>query len=226
MIARPTSNEWDLSRLPADRLAYLACNLSFEEIVEHIVADIRILRSTVKPYGTPTRADARDARQVIFVVDVGAKACDLFYNAPDGLRARYWQSPDLGFCATRHLLDRLLSPLIAFAEDKRADYEGKAVPMTLHDVCASLKGHSAKVWPLERDGKNILLLEPEPRSQLVVSRWKTNEEHAQFNKGMWRRTPTGGALEIKGALLSPDGTEHVPPGKKDRSCQIHHYGFT
>lgn len=39
-------------------------------------------------------------------------------------------------------------------------------------------------------------------------------------------TPRGGEWEIKGAILGSDRTEYIPEGKRDRSCQIHRYGFT
>ncbi len=226
MIARPPSSEWCVEQLPANRLAYLASNAPFEEIVEDIMSAVRVVQSHVKPYRDPHQDEAKEARQVTFVVDVGGRGSDLLYNAPDGLRARYWQSPDLGFCATRHLLDQLLPKLISFVEEKPPVHCGGAIPMCPHTISASLMAHSAKAWPLEREGNNLLLVEPPLEEQLLVQRWIENEEHAQVNKGMWRRTPTGGALEIKGGLLAPDGTEHVPPYKRDRSCQIHRFGFT
>jgi len=43
---------------------------------------------------------------------------------------------------------------------------------------------------------------------------------------MWRETPIGGDLEIKGGLLGTDRVEYVPEGKRDRSYQIHRFGFT
>jgi hypothetical protein len=33
-------------------------------------------------------------------VNVGHVTCDLLYNAPDGLRGRYWQSRDHGIMAS------------------------------------------------------------------------------------------------------------------------------
>ena len=37
----------------------------------------------------------------------------------------------------------------------------------------------------------------------------------------WRRTPKGGELEIKGAILARDATEYLSEGKRDRSWQLH-----
>ena len=57
---------------------------------------------------------------------------------------------------------------------------------------------------------------------IPLPRWHEAEQHT-FN-GMWRKNPRGGELEIKGALLGLDMTEYLP--KRDRSCQIHRFGFT
>jgi len=44
---------------------------------------------------------------------------------------------------------------------------------------------------------------------------------------MWRQSPTTGDIEIKGALSrTVDLTEYIPQGKRDRSCQIHRFGYT
>ncbi|MER8809231.1 hypothetical protein [Mesorhizobium australicum] len=95
--------------------------------------------------------------------------------------------------------------------------------MSIEDIRCSLAAPSAKLWPRERDDNDEpLLIEQE----LQVPRWLENEQHVQVNKGMWRRTPTGGELEIKGGIVGADGIEYVPNGKRDRSCQIHRFGFT
>ena len=86
-----------------------------------------------------------------------------------------------------------------------------------------MEAPSTKIWPRERDDNGISLFADH---QLIVPRWHGNEQHAVFNKGMWRRTPRGGELEIKGAILGPDTAEYIPEGKRDRSCQIHRFGFS
>ncbi len=224
MTLRPPPSEWCVTHLPVHRRAYLASNVAFEDIIEDMVSGVEIFHSFVRPYSSPPDKVAKDATQVIFVLEVGNRICDLLYNAPDGLRARYWQSPEQGDRATRHLIDRLMHRLIASAHENPPTLDPKTY-MSLAAIASSLKASSAKVWPKERDGETYLLREPPIEEQLIVRRWSENEPDAPSGP-MWRRTPTAGALEIKGALLSPDGTEHVPPGKKKRSLDIHKYGFT
>ncbi|WP_334398841.1 hypothetical protein [Bradyrhizobium sp. AZCC 2289] len=184
---------------------------------------MKIIRVAVEPYRTPAPGEPKNARQALFLICVGDETCDLFYNGRDGLRARYWQSPDHGFGATRYLIGNLMSSLISFAENNVPIPVGKAAPMASEEIKASLDAPSAKIWPRERDDNGNSLLADH---QLLVLRWEENEPHASINKGMWRRTPRGGELEIKGGILGPDGTEYIPTGKRDRSCQIHHFGFT
>jgi hypothetical protein len=221
-IRQPFSHEWNTTQLPAERRSYLDGGVSFEGMVSRVLTEMQIIRVSVKPYDMPPPGEAenaRRARQIIFLFRVADKTCDLLFNAPDGLRGRYWQSPDHGAAATKYLIGILLAQLVSFAE-QNPPMPGKAAPMNLADIKASLQAPPAKTWPREP-----LLVVPADR-QLIVPRWQANEERAQFNKGMWRQSPQGDELEIKGALLGLDRTEYVPPGKKDRSCQIHYFGFT
>jgi hypothetical protein len=222
MIRRPFSTEWDTSQLPGNRQAYLTA-VSFEEIVSRVVEEAQVVRGVVEPYRMPVRGEPKEARQIVFLFRIRAETCDILYNAPDGLRARYWQSPDHGSSANSSLIGALLVKLLTAAERNPPSCDTKITPMTPDDVRASLRAPSAKVWPRERDDQKTSLLVDQ---ELIVPRWQENERHAEINKGMWRRTPTGGDLEIKGALLGSDGTEYVPDGKRDRSCQIFRFGYT
>ncbi|MDA9398629.1 hypothetical protein [Bradyrhizobium sp. CCBAU 45389] len=91
--------------------------------------------------------------------------------------------------------------------------------MTAEDVKVSLESISAKVWPREHDDNGNWLFKVD---QLKVLRWEQNEGYGE--KGfMWRQ----GDIEIKGALIRPvDQIECMPQGKRDRSCQLHRFGYT
>jgi hypothetical protein len=224
MIRRPFPDEWDTSQLLGSRRVYLESGLSFETIVARMASETQIIGVRIEPYGMPAPGEPKDARQIVFQVRVDHETCDLFYNAPDGLRGLYWQSPDHGAHATRHVIAALLPALMTFAKQNPPPPIGKAAPMIPEDIKASLVAPSAKIWPRERDDTDDLLLAAD--QPLVVPRWCENEQRAFINKGMWRRTPRGGELEIKGALLGRDHTEFIPKHKRDRSCQIHQFGFT
>ena len=130
MIRKPFPDEWDVSGLPSDRRKLLDGDLSFEEMLSRMGA--KVVRARIEPYQNPPqdeKSEAREARQAIFVVRVASQTCDLLYNAPDGLRGRYWQSPDHGFDATRQIIVHLLDDLLLFAENHPPTCEKNVAPM-------------------------------------------------------------------------------------------------
>jgi len=194
MIRRPFSDEWDISGLPTDRREYLDADPNFEDIAARACAELRVVRGSIKRYKSPATGEPKNARQVVFRVEFSGTTNDLLWNARDGLRSRYWQSPEHGYEATKHLIVALLPKLIAFAKENDPAVCKGAAEMTWGDISASLEAPSAKIWPLERDddGNGLFCVQ-----QLVVPRWASNEERAP-NKAMWRQTPVASFLEIKG----------------------------
>lgn len=218
----PDRAEWDTSQLTPER-SYLNAGLSFEAIASRIVATARVFRVHLKPYETPGYYEPKDARQVTFLMRADPEACDLLFNAPDGLRGRYWQSPDHGFLATKHLIGELIPALRAFAEAEPPIPCPHAVPMTTGDIVASLMAPSAKIWPREFDDDRNWLLKAD---RLTISRWAESEKQAEINPGFWRKSRVTDELDIKGAILGADGTEYIPAHKRYRSYQIFKFGFT
>jgi hypothetical protein len=112
----------------------------------------------------------------------------------------------------------------------RADLRGSdlsyAQIMTLDDVNTSLEAPSAKVWAREKDENEQSMINTSTGPQLIVVRWRGNENVLGGKGIFWRWTPLADELEVKGALIDSDRQEHVPPDKRDRSCKIHRYGFT
>ena len=219
----PRLNDWDTSKLPESRRAYLDSGQSFESIAALIVERSEITKYWPdplrdKPKGFP------DFDQVCFRLHVGNEAFDLFHNAPDGLRGRYWQRPDLGFLATRHLIDALNAKLLAYAKNNGPVLRGSAREMKVDEVGASLNAPSAKVWVRERDEHGNNMIAPKNEPALLIPRWKADPGP----KGpLWRWTPCDNEIEVKGALIRRGGNEeHIPESKRDRSCQIHRHGYT
>ena len=71
------------------------------------------------------------------------------------------------------------------------------------------------VWPVTEDRVRVRWHED---SKLIVQRW--------VDAPGWQRSPEGDGLEIKGALLGLDQTEHLPGLKRDRACRLHNRGYT
>lgn len=223
MIRKPFQSEWDTSRLSESRREYLDAGQSFEDVVDQMKAGVEINRACIKPFDRPARGEPKHAQQIIFIVRIGNQASDLLYNGPDGLRGRYWQSPDHGFDATHHLIRSLTPALLSYAEQNPPILKKGAQAMTIEDIQHSLAAPSAKAWPRERDSNEESLLTDD---SLQVPRWIKNEQRAEYNQRMWRQTPSGDELLIKGGILGADGTEYLPEGKRNRSSQIHDFGYT
>ncbi|MET3842050.1 hypothetical protein [Bradyrhizobium sp. OAE829] len=220
MIKPPDKMEWNTAALSAKGRTYLDDNLSFEKIAAQVIKYATVISTLIEPYHDAPHGE-EDGRQIIFVVHVGLKTCDLLYNAPDGMRGRYWQSPDHGFAATKQLIAGLTPKLISCADAHRPMPPDGVGPMSAECIKVSLGSVSAKMWPREYDGKWLF-----EDDQLDVPRWKNNEDRAKTHVGWWRQSPISGDLEVKGALIGIDKTEYIPPRKRDRSWQIYTYGFT
>jgi len=223
----PGSQEWDTSGLPECRRAYLDNERSFEEIAERLVGEAEVRKAWIGPYRNPPKGTPNETRQVCFLLRICPTTYDLLYNSPDGLRGRYWQSPDLGDHATHSLITRLKPRLLEYAAESPPKVCPSAADMNEVQIKDSLDRPSAKVWVRERDddGKNKVDLEAGP--QLTVRRWVENENKPENKVGrLWRWTPIDNDIEIKGALLTPDGNEEIPEVKQHRSFQINLFGFT
>lgn len=225
-ITPPSRNEWSTETLPSERQVYLQHPIAFEEIVSRIAANATFYDAKIIPFDTYQNKQEQAARQITFRVKTSPQDCDLFYNSQDGLRGRYWQSPDIGFMATKYFIDSLKSRFLEFCMIHTPIVLGKKTKtMGADEIAASLYGSSAKVWPCEVVSQGIRDIAYENRPQLFVSRWKENEEKARQPR-QWRWSPCDRDLEIKGALIDPQYQEFIPSDKRDRSCQIHMYGFT
>jgi hypothetical protein len=216
VISPPDFDEWDTSDLPADRRAYLDSRQTFSVITDAALNEAQVLKARIEPYRNPPKGVTR-AKQICFRIRVSKRSYDLFYNSPDGLRGRYWQSADAGDEATRYFINALETMLVKFANDAHLD--------STFDVNSSLAAPSAKTWVCEKgDAENSLIAYDMP--QLRVRRWQQNENE-QGGKGMlWRWTPYLDEIEIKGGIIDSKGVEHIPESKRDRALQIYRFGFT
>jgi hypothetical protein len=207
MTEIPSLEEWDTSLLQSERRSYLDIDQTFEDVVAR--TKVVVVGYRVEPLRDYPRGQPKIPRkQAILRMDIGREPSDLLWNARDGLRARYWQSPDQGDKATKHFIETFAPTLLAFARANLPLLREKVLPLSIEQVEATLLALSAKIWPLERNDTGSLLVGQELR----IPRWEQNQLFAEYNQGEWRKTPKG--------------NEFVPPGKRDRAMQIHRFGFT
>jgi hypothetical protein len=129
----------------------------------------------------------------------------------DGLRGRYWRSPKLGELATLRMVELLRDTLL-----KSLDKHPLGV--SADRIARALELPSTKVWIDETQLQSGGQL-------LEVSRWIANENETG-NPRMWKWTPLSTIAEIQTAWVTAEGVEWVPEGKKNRSKQVHRWGYT
>ena len=211
----PLEAEWSVRAFPASRRRYLESRISFEDIASSTTTRGSIVSAVIKPYRSHLSSGSR---QVVFRLKVGRKNCDLFFNSADGMRGRYWRSPEIGDSAARHLVDLLTPRLMTWLKQNPPVVVDNATPMTLKEIEYSLACPTTKIWPVEEGSF--------ARNGLDVSVWEMNEwENPSYYPDLWRWTPDDRDLEIKSALIDLKWVEYDPK-RGQRAVQIHKFGFT
>jgi hypothetical protein len=197
-------DEWQFLALPDARRTPLE-EASFAEIAAKIAKEAS-LASEPRAEMAEDRAAPPNALRAVFPVAVTPSTGDLMHNARDGLRGRYWLSPDEGNKATRHLVELLKARLLQ-ALPRDGLNIGKLV-LSCDAVARALDLPSTKVWVDEEQRQS-------DGQSLEVARWALNETEAN-NPRLWRWTPQASIVEVKTAWVETDGTEWVSDGKKER----------
>ncbi|BCH08686.1 hypothetical protein MesoLj131c_29440 [Mesorhizobium sp. 131-3-5] len=209
-------SEWYYLGLPERRKTFLSQQVPFEEVADRIARGSTVLDPGLEPYYSGKTAQEKEARRAVFTLRLDPpELCDLFFSGRSGLRACYWQGPEIGDAATQHLIKVLLPKLLEAASRAPMPRCG-AVEMSEPELLTSLTMPSAKIWPAEFERNNV--------GGLEVKRWRDNP-HPRLGQ-QWRWVPERCDLEVKGALIDLRQFEHVPPSKLDRAGQIHRHGFT
>ena len=165
----PDEEQWQFTDRLGDRKLLLERAMVFEEIVASISNSASVEAGCCEPVknGWPNYSHFR---RIKFLIRVDATAFDHFYNGRDGLRAQYWQAPEIGCAANRQTISRLESILLGYSTEYPNSLCESAFPctMNLEDVSRSLKRASAKIWPAEE--KSI-----PPLSEQLISRQECAE---------------------------------------------------
>jgi hypothetical protein len=208
-------------RVAPDRHALLSTAPSFDCIATSIAAEMEIVDFKMC---MGTRPEVKGCERAEFKLKVGKATFDLFFNSRLGYRGLYHQSVSAGESANAELISKTYANLIVHVE-------GHA---QLAKIERSLSCASAKVWINEggvRKGRtDIAVIE-----ELLVDRWVSAARRFQSEPKRYReeiraldgiRAPTGTILEIKGAFIDRMNGERITEDKKNRSQDIHLYGFT
>jgi len=209
---------WDFVLKEADRLKSLNDPLLYEEIVDRMRNEMKILCA----YEDPCK-DQGGFIRVIYCIEISNPLFDFFFNSSCGYRSFYYISEYQGLEANRYLIDNLMSDLLKFNSPLEKDFAKE-----------SLKSDSAKVWlteiPKEGETDHCELCSGEwtfatnREAEILNNRW---EKDGDNDLSIWgRKAPYLTKLKIFGAFLNANGDEFIPSRKKHRSLDIHDYGWS
>lgn len=153
--------------------------------------------------------------QPVFTLDVSEEAFDAFFNSAGGYRACYLQDENLGLVANLLLVEALVERLCDEAQ-RLCIAELASI-----NIRTSLLSTSCKVWVHEDDFPFQSLT-----TDLAVEAWAEAAASGE-EKAKWGLcAPQGTRLQVKGALLDPQGNEIVPRKKVLRRYEIQRFGFS
>lgn len=224
--------EWSYTnRVSPERQKSLLAAPDFDGIARRIVEQMQIISFDIH---RGNRGEVKGCKRPEFALQVSEETFDLFYNSSRGYRGQYLRSPEDGERANSKLISMMSDRLIYYAKDTTIK----------HTLCAkelgrSLEAGSAKSWINEKgdraqrgdDIRHLIVdLKVEPwvgtAKEYVATPAKYPDPNKEIKAVDGVKAPTGTVLEVKGAYFDENGNEHIAEDKKDRSLQIHLYGFT
>jgi len=216
------------------RLNTILIPTHFQEIVASIVACAATAGNLCCNRPEPGNGTMLHHRRRTFRITVDEAIGDQFFNSPVGYRAAYADDCSTGESANRLLITELLPHLLAAANARPASIDA-----------ASLHDESAKVWIWQKKGQFHSSFDPDEPAILVPNWLNHRAEAIEFGierikhlprseqppcrKAIWGVRLHGPIREIEviGAWINERaGTiSPPPPDKRERSLDIHRYGF-
>jgi hypothetical protein len=208
---RDPATEWRFSvSVDEARRRKLCRAKSFEQLVDDVLADVRVIRAIVERGRDP---GLTDCLQPVFFLELAVTG-DALFNGPHGYRAQYWTDPWRGLEANALLLSSLRPKLLASVDTNDQPQLAEL------DVSASLSAVSAKFWIREAPSTMTKTRE------LQVEPWLSAAENGIEKAVLGLAAPQTSKYEVKGALLDKHGNERVPARKIGRHHEIHRFGFS
>ena len=198
-----------------DRLTNLETSPPFDEICDRIRNSMNILCSHAD-----LCKDQQGFARPIYCIEVWKSLFDLFFNSKNGYRAQYYCSEKQGIKGNEFLIRTVLPELLEFN-----------LPLKREFTLKSLQAQSSKVWVAEIIREYFCpkcFGEWKPNidreSEIMNDRWENSIED---DKSVWgRKAPYFTKIKIFGGFLNLNYEEFVPEHKKDRSLDIHKYGWS
>ncbi|MBI5462119.1 MAG: hypothetical protein HY941_08060 [Gammaproteobacteria bacterium] len=207
---------WNFTELvPVERRQRLLAVTSFEEIIQGIT------HGNVDYFVAEPR---QNYFRAFFKVRVSVPDYDAFFNSPNGYRAQYCLSTENGEKQNRRLIEAITPMCLEYS--KR--HEQHDFPT--EKVLASLRGVDAKAWITESDIPDVdevhINYGPWAAKAEASTKGPIADQAARAGASAGVLAPVGTHIEIKGAWLTPQGSEWRDPKKAFRAQEIRDYGFT
>ena len=208
---RDPTTEWRFSvSVDETRRRKLCRAKSFEQLVDEVLDDVRVIRAIAEPGRDP---GLTDCFQPVFFLELAVTG-DALFNGPQGYRAQYWTDPWRGLEANALLLSALQPKLLAAVDTTDQP------KLSEIDVSASLSAVSAKFWI--REARSTIT----KSRDLQVEPWLSAADNGIEKAISGLAAPQTSKYEVKGALLDKHGNERVPARKIGRHHEIHRFGFS
>lgn len=202
--------------IPKARRDRLCDPPSFEGIVSMILEKASIHECLWEP---PDNGSCSTYKRFTVVLAVDEIALDYFHNSRAGYRAQFLRRRKLGEEANQYALDRIIPAIESLLREEYRDCDW---------ILDSVLGRETKIrihqglWIRGRGGQIV-------HRNLDVKKWRDNaggDPDAKRKVGLGRLTPNSEyRLQIIGTFRNPRG-QSLNPSTKNRSEEIHKYGFT
>lgn len=198
------------------RLASLVRPLPFAELADALQRGLHL-----ECFHREPRQDDAAYNRAVFCGCAGPDLFDWFFNASTGYRGAFFESPVIGSCANRSLIDELAHFLTDWAIAHEFDSDCQW-------ILASLSKPSAKAWLAEYPGlcdKCAGEWSPSYISDLQIenSRWECSS-HVHSTWG--RQAPRLSKIRIFGGFIDAQLNEWLASHKTERSAHIWEHGWS
>lgn len=204
---------WQFSSgIDAVRLEYFSKEIAFDEIIQRICDELKVVNYDVDPSYSD---ELLGCKRPVFKISVSKKTFDIFFNSPCGYRGQYFLNPDMGLKKNNQLIHSISVSLIDYATNIHP-----AIDMTHAEIYSSLHLGSAKIW-IDEDycdfGTNLM-------EEIINPIWSKHAERAHQlikdnpdiyeKRAIWGlRAPIGTIIDIKGGWI--DGCVLETNGKNE-----------
>jgi len=217
-MSEKTPSHWDYTNCEPGRLALLLEPTTFPQIVDKLVAHMRVLCHHFE-----SRDDDQSFKRVIYNVNIDIALFDAFFNSASGYRGCYFRSASSGIEANILLLTKISPALISWSEDQNDNFD-------LAWADKSLQKPTAKAWLAETSSSGFCDKCPGEWSASYPSDVEIRNGRWEFEDGIeasWgRQAPSLRRIRVFGGFLNQLNQPWISDHKLNRAQHINQRGWS